>query len=224
MISSCPADVLKQLKDPPYNVSRETFEKINIYVSVLLQENKTHNLIGKSTEDDIWHRHILDSLQLLSYIKNDPQYSILDLGSGAGLPGVLLSFVLKHTVTLLDARQKKCFFLENVSRETFSPFQVVWSRIEDHLQRYDMIVSRGFAAVDKTLSLAYKNIAPDGVFLLLKGKTAMQEIKEAQKKWDFHFERYSSITNKEGCILRLTQIKKKHDSYYQHCKSKRGRR
>lgn len=188
------------------NVSRETYVKLEKYVSLLERENKIHNLVSASTIEDVWVRHVLDSAQLFSFVPKG--VSFLDLGSGAGFPGMVLAMMGVSPVFLLDARQKKCNFLEHVSRETKTPLTVAWTRIEDFHKTFDVIATRGFASLCKTFELSLKNLKKEGIYLFLKGKTYEKEIEEAKQFFSFDCEIRSSITSDEGKIILLRNVKR----------------
>jgi 16S rRNA (guanine527-N7)-methyltransferase len=163
------------------NVSCEANLVLQEYVAMLIKWNKSINLIGQSTLPFLWERHILDCLQLLTYI--DANDLVLDLGSGAGLPGIVLSIMGIKDVVLIEADERKCAFLRQVSKLSTNNITVLNDRVEslDNLE-CDVFVARAFGSLDKILLLEL-NVKKK--FLLLKGQNVHQEIKDAQKKWLF---------------------------------------
>jgi 16S rRNA (guanine527-N7)-methyltransferase len=169
------------------------------------------NLVSSSTLPHAWERHFKDSLQLLAFLP--PQKATLvDLGSGAGFPGLVLAIVRPQTldVTLIESDLRKCLFLENVSRETFSRVTILRSRIESikNMIQYDVVTARGFAPLSLLLDYSFPLMKKKGVGIFLKGKKAEEEILEAQKKWDFDLEIRPSLTDSQGRILIIKNLKR----------------
>ena len=113
-----------------YPVPHETFEKLSAYVDLLLKWNSKINLISKNTVDEVWIRHILDSAQIIKYIE-DKSYRVLDVGSGAGLPGIILSILGVENITLVDSDQRKCSFLLEAARLLNLKLKVINDRVEN---------------------------------------------------------------------------------------------
>jgi 16S rRNA (guanine527-N7)-methyltransferase len=193
------------------NVSRETICRLREYQQLLEVWQKKLNLVSSSTLSEAWDRHFMDSYQLLSYLPTDP-ISLVDLGSGAGFPGLVLAILRPETlsVTLVEADFKKCVFLENVSRETKVPVTVLRSRIEslgESIQG-DVITARGLAPLTRLFDYAFPLMKEKSMGLFLKGKEVDKEIEEAQKKWEFDLEIYPSLTDSKGRILKVEHLKK----------------
>lgn len=188
------------------NVSREINEKLVEYEKLLEKWNKQINLISKSTSNDIKQRHLVDSMQLLNYIDNK-EISVLDLGSGAGLPGIILSICGVKKVILVECDERKAAFLLQASKISSNLIEVKNNRIENlNNLSCNIIVSR--ALTDLTSIFNYcKNIEVKEKFLLHKGKTYESEIDEAGKHWLFKIKIHDSITSKEGKILEITNLK-----------------
>ncbi len=195
-------------KEIEQNVSRETFLKLSSYVDLLLKWNKNINLISKNTIPNLWIRHILDSAQLMNFIEDKSQ-TVLDVGAGSGLPGIILSILGVEKTILVESNGKKCSFLTEVSRILHLNTEVISDRIENIQTNCDIVVARGFAdlddILDKLQNIKYKRI------LLLKGETAELEIEKAQKRWNFECQKYASITNTNSKILDITNVHKKSD-------------
>ena len=190
-------------------VSRETLPLIKEYVTIIEQWNRKTGLVQQNTLESIWERHILDSIQLTKYLGNKDQ-SILDIGSGGGLPGIIIAISGYTDVTLCESNIRKVVFLEEVIRKLNLPVKVIHDRVENINQHYDIIVSRACANLEKLLGFM-KNVSREtgsfGVFP--KGKTAILEIEEAKKTWDFNTELFPSITSDEGTIIVVRNLKAK---------------
>ena len=151
-------------------VSRENNDKLKQYIDLLIKWNKTINLVSSNSIKDIEQRHILDSIQLLNYIaKKD--ISVLDLGSGAGLPGVVLSICGRKKMVLVESDERKAAFLLQASKISPELIEIKNSRAETlPADSYDVVVSRAFADLSSILNYC-RNIEVKEKFLLLKGKT-----------------------------------------------------
>lgn len=188
------------------NVSRETFQKLCLYEKLLIEYNKKINLISRRDGEEIWSRHFLDSAQLFPYLSEFQNSSFIDVGSGAGFPGMVLGILGLFLITLMDSRRKRCDFLENVSRETKSDVKVTWGRAEECSQKYGIIMGRAVANISKFLDLTQGLRDKNSKIVLLKGEKFQKEIEEAKKKWDFTITIKTSITNSNGKVLVLNNI------------------
>lgn len=191
------------------NVSRETLEKLKLYESVLVKWQPRVNLVSTSTLPDVWVRHFEDSLQLIPLIPESSD-TIFDLGSGAGLPGMVLAISGYKNVTLVESDLKKCSFLRDVSRETSTPVTVLSERIESLDQgTAKIITARGLAKLSKILEDSKGLRNPSTRYLLLKGEQVEMEIGEALKYWSFDHNLHQSSTDPRGRILELWNVNKK---------------
>jgi 16S rRNA (guanine527-N7)-methyltransferase len=165
-------------------VSRETSDKLTVYLEVLTKWQRRINLVGQGTMEDVWRRHFLDSAQLYNLIDNQGG-RLLDLGSGAGFPGLVLSIMGVPGVTLLEASQKKCSFLREVVRQTSSDAKVFNGRIEDYAekQKADYLTARALAPLQDLLALGYPLLTSKGKCLFLKGQSYEQELTLAEIRW-----------------------------------------
>ena len=194
-----------------FNVSRETIEKLNIYNHFLLENNKLLNLIGKTTENHIFSRHFTDSAQIYDLI--DDKSEIVDIGSGAGFPGVIIKILmnskkLEGNIVLIDKSPKKCKFLNDLSNKLGLKLKIQNVRLEDYkFSKISTIVSRAFKKVIETIDLIFKNNDKIKSIILIKGKTYQQELDDAKKKYTFHVEKFRSITSDESYILKISNIK-----------------
>ncbi len=184
-------------------VSRETFLRLSLYVKLLLKWNDKINFIGKSTEDIIWDRHIKDSLQLMKFIKK--QEIIMDFGTGAGFPGMVISIAGENKVILVEKNSKKCAFLRQVKLATNSCAIIKNCTIEETKDNnVDTITCRAFASLVKIfeISAGYK-----AKLLLLRGANYKNEIEEAlANNWRFNLQVHPSETCEESAILIIDQI------------------
>ena len=194
-----------------FNVSRETIDKLNIYKDFLILSNKKLNLIGKTTENNIYYRHFLDSAQIYNIINK--KLDIVDLGSGAGFPGLIIKLLMEDEkidgkVILIEKSNKKSNFLLNISNLLNLKIKICSKKLEDYnFNNQSSVVSRAFKSTLDTLNLLFKNISKIEEIVLLKGKTYQQEIDDAKKKYTFNIEKFKSITSDESYILKITDVK-----------------
>jgi 16S rRNA (guanine527-N7)-methyltransferase len=195
-----------------FNVSRETIEKLNRYKDFLLSSNKSLNLIGKTTENQIFRRHFTDSAQIYDLIEDKSE--IIDIGSGAGFPGVLLKILMYDkkiagNITLIDKSPKKCKFLQDLSDKLSLTLKIVNLKIENFkFNKNSTVVSRAFKKTIDTIDILLKNNDKIRNIVLIKGKTYQQELEDAKKKYTFDLEKFRSITSDESYILKITNIKR----------------
>jgi 16S rRNA (guanine527-N7)-methyltransferase len=195
-----------------FNVSRETIEKLNRYKDFLLSSNKSLNLIGKTTENQIFTRHFTDSAQIYDLIEDKSE--IIDLGSGAGFPGVLLKILMDDkkiagNITLIDKSPKKCKFLQDLSDKLGLTLKIVNLKIENfNFNKISTVVSRAFKKTVDTIDILFKSNDKIRNIILIKGKTYQQELEDAKKKYTFDEEKFRSITSDESYILKITNIKR----------------
>jgi 16S rRNA (guanine527-N7)-methyltransferase len=195
-----------------FNVSRETIEKLNKYKDFLLSSNKSLNLIGKTTENHIFTRHFIDSAQIYDLIEDKSE--IIDLGSGAGFPGVVLKILMDNNkisgnITLIDKSPKKCKFLQDLSDKLGLTLKIVNLKIENFkFNKISSVVSRAFKKTVDTIDILLKNNDKIRNIILIKGKTYQQELEDAKKKYTFNAEKFRSITSDESYILKITNIKR----------------
>lgn len=189
-------------------VSRETLPKYEIYLKELKSWNRALSLVQKETLDDFWIRHILDSLQILPYIGD--ARSIIDMGTGAGFPGMALAISGIQNITLCESNTKKCLFLTEIARLTDSKVTINNSRVEETRdQRFDLIISRACSSLLQLLDYgAFVSRETQTRFLFHKGAKYLEEIEEAQKKWSFNWMKIDSITSMDGVILDIRNVTK----------------
>jgi 16S rRNA (guanine527-N7)-methyltransferase len=194
-----------------FNVSRETVEKLKIYHRFLIEKNKTLNLIGKNTEKTIFSRHFKDSAQI--YYILDKKLDIIDIGSGAGFPGIIIKILmenegLKGNIILLEKSPKKADFLRNLCNKLDLKINIENKRLEIYdFLRNSTVVSRAFKSTLETINILYRNMEKISELVLLKGKTYQQEVKDAKKKYTFELKKFKSITSDESAIIKIKNIK-----------------
>ena len=190
-------------------LNKTQVDKLDFYLSSIIKHNKHTNLIGKSTIENIWDRHVLDCLQLTKHI-NNKKLRIIDLGTGAGLPGVLLSIAGYQKILMVDSVKKKTDFVRKIIKDLSLTAKIQNKRIENPpTSRHDIVVSRALAPLVKLLTYARLYSNKNTTSLFLKGKNAISEIDIASKKFFFEFEKIKSLSSDEGCILKINNIKVK---------------
>ena len=197
---------------PGLNVSRETFLRLKEYEKLLFKWNAKINLVSRSTLDNFWNRHVLDSAQFLSSV-GEKAGKWVDLGSGGGLPGLVVAILsdevkLVNKLFLVEADVRKAVFLKTVCRELGLKVEVYNNRIEELPPISANIVSARALAPLKTLCLYAKNhLEKDGVAVFAKGENWKAELVEAQKKWIFSYEAVKSTLHEGSVVLVLRGIK-----------------
>jgi 16S rRNA (guanine527-N7)-methyltransferase len=188
------------------SVSRETRARLDAFAALLLRWNSRINLVSRGDEADISSRHIDDSLQLLNLIPSGTQRAI-DLGSGAGFPGLVLAIATRIPFDLVESDQRKCAFLREAARATQAPAKVHARRIEAaNLEPATLITARALAPLKTLLDLAAPLLAKGGVCIFPKGESADREIQEASAAWTMRIERIISRTDRSGVILRISEV------------------
>ncbi len=199
------------------NVSRETSVKFEIYLKTLKKWQNNLNLVGSSTLDDPWRRHILDCGQISRYIDQKDR-EIIDLGSGAGLPGIILSIMGYKNVLMVDSDFKKTVFILEALRACGLKSTVLTDRVENLKSlKNKTIVSRAFSSISLTLNLLKEKIQKDTELILLKGKQAKKEIIDAEFYWKTNqindskllrpnFNTYTSLSNSKSFVVVCTFV------------------
>ena len=196
-----PSDAIRQIDAPP-----EVAARLGVYIDLLAKWNAKINLVGPNTLDDSWRRHILDSGQLLSYLPETPGV-LVDLGSGAGLPGLILAILTSWQVHLIESDSRKCVFLREAARVTGTNVTIHNTRIEAAPAiAADVVTARALAPLDKLLPLAARFLKPDGRAVFLKGARWAEELTDAQKSWHMGVSDYPSRTDPAARILLLEQL------------------
>ncbi len=193
------------------DVSRETLEKLRVYVDLLKKWNPRINLVAKSTIENAWSRHIEDSLQVF-HVKQLPVGKWTDIGTGGGFPGLVAAIVAADIApamefSFIESDQRKCAFLRTVLRETGTRATVLAQRIETApAQGADILSARALADLPTLLGFAELHRSPSGVALFPKGATWEKEVKIAQESWRFELEVLKSRTSPDSVILKIGEI------------------
>ena len=187
-------------------VSRETLARLEAYAELLTRWSARINLIGRDTIADLWRRHILDSAQLRAFVP-DRARNMIDLGSGAGLPGLVLAILGAPGVELVEADSRKCAFLREAARITEAPVTLRPCRIETVSPHpVDVVTARACAPLDRLLGLSEPFLAPDSECLFLKGERVGEELTLARKRWTMTPSLHQSRSDPRGVVLRLQQV------------------
>jgi 16S rRNA (guanine527-N7)-methyltransferase len=194
-------------------VSRETTEKLKLLESELRRWQAIKNLVGPSTLDDIWTRHIVDSLQLLAAAPTAKTW--LDLGSGAGFPGLVLAIAGQQQglrVDLVESNSRKCAFLRHVARLTETPATIHEARLETVIPQFvgraDVVSARALAPLTKLVEWTEPLLKTGTTGLFPKGRDVEAELTEASRSWKLETEILPSQTDSEARILRITSIER----------------
>jgi 16S rRNA (guanine527-N7)-methyltransferase len=202
------------LKD--LNFSSADIIKLEKFKKILLQYNDKYNFIGKSTIPLIWHRHFLDSAQLVKYISFSGQGSLSDLGSGAGFPGIVLAIYNKNSkfhVKLYEKSPVKSAFLNNVIKTLQINATVFVGNCENYKINSNYVVARAFKKLNETMRISREMAEKDHKLIILKGKSAQEEAEKASKQKFFKYKLENSITSSDSKILiiNLKKSEKKHN-------------
>lgn len=200
-----------------FAVSRETLDKLVAYERLLMRWQKTINLVAASTLGDVWHRHFADSAQLVRHAPPSAR-SWLDLGSGAGFPGLVLAILnsekgdAQHV--LIESDSRKAAFLREASRVTATPVDILCTRIEcietrARVSGVSCVTARALAPMPRLVSLIAPFISKGATGLLLKGREIAAELEEAERSWDMSYELRPSLTEATGRVLLLKALKAK---------------
>ena len=205
-----------------YNVSRETIEKLSIYEKLIIEGQRRHSLVGKSTLGNIWLRHFGDSAKVLDiirdiYLNNERKIlKLIDIGSGAGFPGVVINIMadaekIPIEVVLADSNRKKSAFLESIKKELSVSYIVLNKRSENINRKFDIILDSIATSVKSFLDLNNNMTKEKSVIVLLKGRSWKEEVKESKKKWNFELNVVKNnirIDSSGGVTLIIRNLKK----------------
>ena len=186
--------------DSNFNDGKLILKKLFEYKKILLKENESMNLIGKSTIADLDVRHLLDCIQIVKYLPNHEK-SLMDIGTGAGLPGIILSIVGFKNLYLVEKSTKKSLFLENCKLRLGLNYEVYNKSITELSNlKVDFITARAFASIEKIISMTKKIINKQTKFILLKGRSYLTELEKISPQ-EFFWETHPSITSDESKII-----------------------
>ena len=196
-------------------VSRETIESLIKYEKILIKHNKNLNLVGKSTIDYIWQRHFLDSAQVIDFIdKNDK--SMLDLGSGAGFPGLVIAILAKDRkiplkIKLLEKSPKKIKFLKEIIKELNLNVETINQDIlKNNIKLIeDVFIARAFKPLEVILKLIHNNAQNWKKIFIFLGKTGRQELLRASKNWNIEYKERVSVTSSDSLVMEISKLNRK---------------
>jgi 16S rRNA (guanine527-N7)-methyltransferase len=196
-------------------VSRETIRSLKKYEDMLVKANENLNLVGKSTINEIWIRHFLDSVQVIDFI-NKKDKTLVDLGSGAGFPGVVLSIAAKDRkiplkVKLIEKSPKKTKFLENLINQLHLDVEVINQNILEETKKLseDIFVARAFKPLKIILELIHNNAKNWKKIFIFLGKTGKHELLQASKSWDIEYKQRVSVTSNDSIVIEINKLIKK---------------
>jgi 16S rRNA (guanine527-N7)-methyltransferase len=192
------------------DVSRETLARLKAYVGLLADWNARHNLVSRNSLEDVWRRHIWDSAQLISFVPDTAQ-SLVDLGSGAGFPGLVLAVMLRERpgfkTVLYESIAKKCAFLTAAAERMQIVVEVRKARVEEAgPEPFDVVTARACAPLAKLLGYARSFQGPYTTNLFLKGQNVEAELTKAHISWKLNAVRHESLTGPGGVILEIRDI------------------
>lgn len=203
-----PDHVLEQM-----NVSRETSDRFRILADLLCKWNPRINLVSNASLNDLWVRHILDSVQIFNAL-TDPVAHWVDLGSGGGFPGLVIGLMsaekgAPEKITLIESDQRKCAFLRTVLRETGTQAQIIAKRIEHtDPQGADVLSARALADLPTLFTFAERHLATQGCTMFPKGVTWKKEVELARESWSFDLDVITSKTEPNSVILKAKDLRR----------------
>ena len=196
-------------------VSRETIISLKKYENILIKANKSLNLIGNSTIKDIWTRHFLDSVQVIDFIDKNNK-TLVDLGSGAGFPGLVLAIALKDRkiplkIKLIEKSPKKVKFLINLINELQLNVEVINQNILQEPIKFfdDVFIARAFKPLKIILQLIHNKAKNWKKIFIFLGKTGKNELLQASKSWDIEYKQRVSVTSNDSTVIEINRLKKK---------------
>jgi len=199
-------DFVKKYLHKNLGFSEEKIDKIRKFIDLLLIFNKKYNLISKSTEKEIWNRHILDSAQIIKYIDFNKGHILSDFGSGAGLPGVIISIANNNPnfhVKLYEKSPVKRDFLADIQKIT--QFDIEKNVYDYEVIKSDYVVCRAFKKLDLIFDISREKIKNPHKLIILKGKNALNDLKKLPKDKNYRYKTVNSITDKDSKIIIATK-------------------
>ncbi|WNK01636.1 16S rRNA (guanine(527)-N(7))-methyltransferase RsmG [Thalassospiraceae bacterium LMO-JJ14] len=189
-------------------VGYAVLDRLEAYIAHLAKWQRAINLVGPKTLEDPWRRHILDSAQLVPLLPSvTTGLKIADLGSGAGLPGLVLAIMTDADVQMIESDQRKSTFIREAARITETSVVVHTGRIEAVAPcQAEIVTARALAPMQRLLPWVYRHLAPGGKSLLLKGAEADEELTLSAKKWTMSMVRKQSLSNASGTVLIIDEL------------------
>tara|TARA_B100001250_G_scaffold140225_1_gene120093 strand:- start:33 stop:671 length:639 start_codon:yes stop_codon:yes gene_type:complete len=194
------------------NFNNDKLQKIELFVNEVLSYNKKYNLISKNSEKDIWHRHVLDSAQLIKHIDHNNFNSLSDLGTGAGFPGIILSIfysdILTFHVKLYEKSRVKIKFIESVTKKLGLNNTYIYDNdYQSHIIDTDYIVCRAFKKLPEILRISRETVKKTHKLIIMMGKSAQDELNKASKDMIYKYKLVPSITESDSKILLVDATK-----------------
>ena len=196
-------------------VSRETITSLVKYEELLIEANKSLNLIANSTIINIWHRHFLDSFQVIDFIDKN-QKTLVDIGSGAGFPGLVLSIIARERkiplkIKLIEKSKRKINFLNEIISKLKLNAHAINQNVEDEKFRFvdDTFVARAFKPLPKILELIHSKAQNLKKIIIFQGKNGQLALLQASKNWDIKYKQRMSVTSNDSFIIEINKIEKK---------------
>ena len=196
-------------------VSRETITSLMQYEDLLIKGNKSLNLIGSSTINNIWERHFLDSVQVIDFIDKN-QKTLVDLGSGAGFPGLILSIVAKERkiplkIKLVEKSKRKINFLKDIIIKLNLNAVAIYQNVEDEKFYFtdDTFVARAFKPLPKIFELMHNKAKNLKKIIIFLGKNGQEGLLQASKNWDIKYKQRMSVTSSDSFIIEVNKLIKK---------------
>ena len=189
--------------------SKSSIQKLKEFKTCLLKYNKRYNLISKNTENSIWFRHILDSAQIINFLKDENVNEIADLGSGAGFPGLVIAIFSENAefhVKLYEKSPVKRNFLDEVKNKLSLKNLSIHNNVYDEEIIADFVVCRAFKKIGEILKISRENIKKPHKMVILKGKNAQLEINKVSLGKNYSYKMKNSITNDDSKII-LVEVK-----------------
>ena len=207
-------EFINKLKELNIELTQEQEDQLEKYYEMLVETNKTTNLTRITNKEDVYLKHFYDSLTTVKVLDLKDNLSIIDIGTGAGFPGIVLKIVFPNLkITLLDSLNKRIEFLNKVIKELkLKDIETVHSRIEDYDKQFDIVISRAVAKTNILVELSYDLLKKDGYFIFLKGnieeelKESEHALKELNLKLDKKEEFYLPIENSKRTILKIKKL------------------
>lgn len=189
------------------DVSRETSARLHRFADLLTDENQRQNLVARSTIDDLWRRHIDDAAQLTAFDR--PGATWLDIGSGAGLPGMVIAILTDKPVLLVEPRRLRAQFLQRVVDDLQLSAQVIGSKVEAvRHPPVDIVTARAVASIDRLFTMSAHLSHQGTLWVLPKGRSANLELEEARKTWQGDFRLEPSRTDPDAQILIASRVRR----------------
>ena len=208
------SNIIEYSKLEPLNVSRETFPELEEFRTLIIEKNKEINLISSNTEVISRERHIVDSAQIIEFIDNNDSLCT-DIGSGSGLPGIVLAIIMKHKKSnmmfhLYEKSIHKSNFLKEVSKKFDLNTKIFQKDIfEEKNLESDLIVARAFKPLPVILNLVNSNFIKFKNIILFLGKNGKEMLNETLSEWEFEYKKKQSLTNKGSLLIKISNLKKK---------------